>query len=438
MLAEIGMWILLSIVGLAGMLIGILLTLWLRRMPEVRQLRQQLDELRQRIDESQKTQATQEQIENVHRSLAETHDSIVRVSEGLLSLANFTQQTLYQQVTYQLQDAQSRLAQSLEAMHSLQEKLFEQSATDEHRHSKVITELQRAQEALKGVSTLLDQTSSQWDAGHRQLIGILSGLQQDLGIARETTRNIADQVRLLTVIKQTVEGIEKNVGELTAMLLGRRSGQAGERMVEKLLSFIPNEWLERDISLGRGRVEFALKMPGGYLVPLDSKFVAPEITSRLIPDNGSDERQQQQAIQQINEMVRRRAQEIAERYLVDERSLGFGIAAVPDAAYDACKSAIQTSAQRHQIVVVPYSLLLPYTLSLYLIAQRLGIAQITEKERAMITAQTALQQAKTHLENMSREITSVANLREKALTQVETALKLLAAPSVNEQIDLPA
>lgn len=427
MLAEMGMWILLGIVGLAGMLIGVLLTLWLRRIPEARRLQQQLDELRQRIDESQRTAVTQEQIENVRRNLTETHDSIVRVTEGLQSLASFTQQTLHPQVTYQLQDAQNRLAQSLEAMRGLQEKLSAQSATDEHRHSRLIAELQRAQEALKSVWALLDQISTQWNAGHQQLISSLIGLQKDLGSAREITRNIADQVRLLATMEEAIRRIDTSVGELTAMLLGRRSGQAGERVVERLLSPIPDDWLERDISLGRGRVEFALKMPGGYLVPLDSKFVAPEITSRLTPDNEGDERQQQQAIQQINELVKKRAQEIAERYLVDERSLGFGIAAVPDAAYDACKSAIQTSAQRHQIVIVPYSLLLPYTLSLYLIAQRLGITQMNEKERVIATAQTALQQAKTHLENMDREITSVFNLRKRALERVEEALFYLAS-----------
>jgi DNA anti-recombination protein RmuC len=432
MLEEVGIWILFGIVALAGMLIGILLTLWLRRLPEAKQLQRQLEELQRRIDEGQKSAATQEQVEGVRKSLAETHEGIVRVSEGLQSLYNFAQQTLHPQVISQLQDAQYRLTQSLEAMRSVQDKLSEQSSVDEHRHGQIVERLQRVQETLEVVRTLIDQISNQWNNGHQELVGKLSGLQQDLGIARETIQSIANQVNILTTMGKAVDRIEANIGELTSMLLGRRSGQAGERMVEKLLSPVPDDWLERDISLGKGKVEFALKMPGGYLVPLDSKFVGPEITSRLTLDDGGDDKQQQQAIQQINELVRRRAQEIAERYLVDERALGFGIAAVPDAAYEACKGAIQTSAQRHQIVIVPYSLLLPYTLSLYLIAQRLGITQMTEKEKAIATAQTALQQAKTHLENMDREITSVSNLRRRALERLEEALFYLASSSREE------
>jgi biopolymer transport protein ExbB/TolQ len=94
MLEEVGIWILFGIVALAGMLIGILLTLWLRRLPEAKQLQRQLEELQRRIDEGQKSAATQEQVEGVRKSLAETHEGIVRVSEGLQSLSNFAQQTL--------------------------------------------------------------------------------------------------------------------------------------------------------------------------------------------------------------------------------------------------------------------------------------------------------------------------------------------------------
>jgi uncharacterized membrane-anchored protein YhcB (DUF1043 family) len=350
---EISAWVIVWIAALVGMVIGVFLTLWLRRLPEAQQLKQQLDELRQRIDEGQKTLATQEQIDRIRENLSKTHESIVRVSEGIQSLANFAQQTLHPEVTHQLQDVQKNLAQSLADIRNVQEGL--------------------------------------------------------------------SQVHILTSMEKALGHIEASIGELTTTLLGRRSGQVGERIVETSLIPLLGDWIEQDVRLGGGTVEFALKLPGGYLVPLDSKFVSPEIT-RLAHDTGSDERQQQQARQQINDLVKKRAQEIA-NYLVDERTVGFGIAAVPDAAYAACQRAIQTSAQRHQIVIVPYSLLLPYTLSLYLIAQRLGITQMTEKEKAIATAQTALQQAKTHLENMGKGITTVANLREKALKQVENALE---------------
>jgi DNA anti-recombination protein RmuC len=285
--------------------------------------------------------------------------------------------------------------------------------------SKTHESIVRVSEGIQSLANFAQQTL------HPEVTHQLQDVQKNLAQSLADIRNVQEglsQVHILTSMEKAVEHIKESIEDLTTTLLGRRSGQVGERIVETSLIPLLGDWIEQNVRLGEGTVEFALKLPGGYLVPLDSKFVSPEITRRLAHDTGSDERQQQQARQQINDLVKRRAQEIA-NYLVDERTVGFGIAAVPDAAYEACKRAIQTVAQRHQIVIVPYSLLLPYTMSLYLMAQRLGIIQMSEKERAIGTAQTALREAKRHLENMEKEITTVANLREKALKQVEKALE---------------
>lgn len=229
-------------------------------------------------------------------------------------------------------------------------------------------------------------------------------------------RSVGD---LTAPMKEAVKRIDKGVEDLTTTLLGRRSGEVGERIVEESLGHIPTDWLERNVALGKGTVEFALKLPGGWLVPLDSKFVVPETTRDLVADSKGDDGQR------TNEIVKNfknRVREIAE-YLGDERTLGFGIAAVPDSVYTVCKSAIPTSAQRHQIVIVPYSLLLPYTLSLYLMAQRLNIAEKVGKTASEIGAiRTALERAEEHLKNMRNEITSADTLRDKALKQLREAL----------------
>lgn len=211
-------------------------------------------------------------------------------------------------------------------------------------------------------------------------------------------------------------------------MTGRRSGQAGEQIVGELLRAIPDDWLERNVRLGSGVVEFAIKMPGGCFIPLDSKFVRPELVEQLEGDENSEERRQnlQNLLRQMRDDVKNKAREVAERYLADSRVLGFGIAAVPDSIYDLCRDAIKVAAQQHKIVVVPYSLLLPFVLSLYLMAQRLGISRLGETEQKIGTAQTALEQAKRALENMAREITSVSNQRQQALQHLERAFNLLS------------
>jgi hypothetical protein len=73
-----------------------------------------------------------------------------------------------------------------------------------------------------------------------------------------------------------------------------------------------------------------------------------------------------------------------------------------------CRSAIREVASEHQVVVVPYSLLVPFVLSLYLIAQRLGISvRSTDTPQLIGSARDALRQARVLLENMEKEINTV-------------------------------
>ncbi|MCS7266286.1 MAG: hypothetical protein NZ805_15820, partial [Armatimonadetes bacterium] len=134
----------------------------------------------------------------------------------------------------------------------------------------------------------------------------------------------------------------------------------------------------------------------------------------------------QEVLKQVKKEVEQKAKEVAQKYLSHEKVLGFGIAAVPDSVYDLCLDAVKASAQNHRIVVVPYSLLLPFTLSLYLMAQRLGISRLGVTEQTLWTMQTALKQAKRTLESMAKEIVSVSNQRQQTLQQVEQALVLLS------------
>jgi DNA recombination protein RmuC len=203
-------------------------------------------------------------------------------------------------------------------------------------------------------------------------------------------------------------------------LLGRKSGVVGERLVEELLRPIPESWVERNVKVGDGEVEFAIKMPGNRFIPLDSKFVAPDLVAQL-EGNSENEEKQKQLEKEVNRQMEQRLREVS-KYLKDERMLGFAIAAVPDSVYSICRSAIKKSAERN-IVVVPYTLLLPFVLSLYMMAQKLGISRIGDTEQAICTAKTALEEAKKELENMAKEVRAISNQREKALKSVEYAIR---------------
>jgi DNA anti-recombination protein RmuC len=372
----------LAVGGFFGFVLGIIIGAWMRKTSGVERLAEMVTHLQQRLDEWQKTTATQQQVEKVQSDLSGAQQTWAQIDRSLLSLADFTQKNL--------QIALNGLSQVQQALQDAHQSL---AASGEQRHQQLMSTLQMASNMLASSETLL-------------------------GEVKENVQRINKQVEILTVLQQTAERVEENINKVVAILTGRRSGQAGEQVVSELLNAVPDDWLERKIKLGSGEVEFAIKMPGGYLIPLDSKFVSPELITQSESDGGEQMRRR------VRDEVRRRAQEVA-KYLTDQRVLGFGIAAVPDSVYDLCRDAVKAAAQSHRIVVVPYSLLLPFVLSLYLMAQHLGISQLRKTDQAIGTAFTALEQARSALEKMTKEINSVSNLQQTALKQVIEAINSL-------------
>jgi len=320
------------------------------------------------------------------------------------------------------------IEQLIETVSELQQRLdeWQQKLATQQQVDRVQNDLFNAQQTLsqidRSLQILINFTQNNFQPQVSQQLqdaaNKLGQVQQALQDAQQTLTTVS----ILSVLKETTERIESNINQVTRILTGRKSGKAGENIVGELLNIVPQDWIERNISIGKGQVEFAIKISGGYLIPLDSKFVAPELAAQL--ENETSGKQQQQLLEEVKRKLRERAREIS-KYLTDSKVLGFGIAAVPDSVYDLCREAVKTVAQNHSIVIVPYSLLLPFVLSLYLMAQRLGISRLGETDQVIGTAIIALDQAKRELENMSKEITTVNNQKERALERIEKTLNSL-------------
>jgi DNA anti-recombination protein RmuC len=179
-------------------------------------------------------------------------------------------------------------------------------------------------------------------------------------VIRQIEQALAGLVRLeekLQSASGTLNAINQTINQ---KLGGTEKGRVGEEIVRKQLnSLIAFGCVEQNVSLGKGKVEFAVKLPGNYYVPLDSKFVDPKSD----PEN--------------------RAKEIT-KYIDDPRTLGFGIMVVPDEAHESVLSNIGKMAQKHRVVVVPYTLVESFVLSLYLIAERLALSAHPIKNRSEI------------------------------------------------------
>jgi hypothetical protein len=133
------------------------------------------------------------------------------------------------------------------------------------------------------------------------------------------------------------------------------------------------------------------------------------------------------------------------KYLDAERTLGLGLLAVPDAVYAAAPEA-HGEGYRAGVVVVPYSLALPYVLALYRLTLRLGCAvdtsQLADHVRAL--GETLRRMDEEVEGRLSRGLVLVENgrdaLRERLGEARRTTTRLLEAAESEgtEPPELPA
>ncbi len=150
---------------------------------------------------------------------------------------------------------------------------------------------------------------------------------------------------------------------LESIIAGSSSrGAAGERILEEALRHLPPEMLQRNVWVGGKVVELALRLPGGKLLPMDSKWVSSPALE-LLADPGLDANRRAQLNATVEREVERRVREVSQ-YIDPATTTPFALAVIPDAAYDVCRSAIVTAHARH-VMVVGYAMALPYLLTLY-------------------------------------------------------------------------
>ncbi len=213
-----------------------------------------------------------------------------------------------------------------------------------------------------------------------------------------------DLVKLYTA-EELGRLISEEVKKISAILVGRRSGQAGERAVEEILSRFPPGIIARNVRFSNGVVEFALRLKGERFIPIDSKLSSPEILgkSELTPD---DERE-------ILRRTKERAKEIT-NYLKDERSAGFALMVIPDGLYDYLKLRIFFELEREGIIPVPYQAL-PQTLMMVLtLWERFFFSLDRERLKEVLPVlEKSLSSLERDLEQAKTELKSASNLLER-------------------------
>lgn len=204
---------------------------------------------------------------------------------------------------------------------------------------------------------------------------------------------------------ETHAGIQR----LERVLTGSAArGAAGENIVEQSLRNLPDELVERDFWVNGKVVEFALRLPGGKKLAIDSKWSSAGVLEALDAPN-LEASEAARLTNQLEKEVERKVREVAQ-YLDHSTTAAFAIAAVPDAVYAVCRK-VFAFAQARNVVIVSYSLTLPYLLSLYQMHLQFGRNLDTGNlESALLEIDRYLNEIDSSLENkLQRALTMIQN-----------------------------
>jgi DNA recombination protein RmuC len=285
-----------------------------------------------------------------------------------------------------------------------------------------LARLSRAQEELR------EDLRRQHQAADVQLAESTSELRGELGAAR---RALAEMRAFGDAWSRDIARAGESLRRLEAVFAGSASrGAAGENALSQMLGQLPPDLLECDVSFGSRVVEYALRLPGGRLLPVDSKWSSAASLERLSRADTPEERRRLR--EQASRELKQRARELA-RYLDPRRTLGLAVLAAPDALAEATR-AVHAELLRDGVAVVPYSLVLPYLLTVYRLATRLApavdfeplVQRVVELERSLAGLEEEVEG------RHSRALVQLLNSREVLRDRISEARRAAAGLSRSE------
>jgi DNA recombination protein RmuC len=221
----------------------------------------------------------------------------------------------------------------------------------------LVTNLLRQAEAQ---ASGLSEMRSQLAAGGQSQDASTSELRERLA---QTHASMEGFRSALTARQQVEDEARRSLRRLESIIAGSSTrGAAGENILEEAIRHLPAEMLQRNAWVGGKVVEFALRLPGGKLLPIDSKWTSTQSLEALAAPE-VDAARRSQLVAQVEREVEKRIREVSQ-YIDPACTTPWALAAVPDAAYSICRGAF-AEAHRRNVIIVGYSMALPYLLAIY-------------------------------------------------------------------------
>lgn len=181
-------------------------------------------------------------------------------------------------------------------------------------------------------------------------------LQENLKEMGQKTKELVEEISKRKEVERNYFEMIKNMYEVISG--GTLKGGAGEEVLREVFQKLPPDMVEKNFKIGGKIVEFALVLPNGKRVPIDSKWPAEYLILDL--NKETDFRKRKEIVERIEDEVIKRAREV-QKYIEPSVTFSQAICTIPDAVYNVCRSA-HLEAKRMNVLLVPYSLALPFIL----------------------------------------------------------------------------
>lgn len=163
--------------------------------------------------------------------------------------------------------------------------------------------------------------------------------------------------------KSQEENLQKAVKGIEAVIVGGSTrGGSGENVLAEAFQKFPAEMLETNFKVGGKPVEYALVLSNERRLPIDSKWAGTDLLDQL--DQATDAEVRRKLAARVEEAALKKAAEV-EKYIDPRFTVNLAVAAVPDAVFFCCRRAHIQAFRDNRVLLMPYSLTIPYLLALY-------------------------------------------------------------------------
>ena len=246
---------------------------------------------------------------------------------------------------------------------------------------------------------------------------------------RDLDKAVERQETKLSDLSLEIQSFQDPLGKLNRYLSGGAlAGTFGEWALDAIIKdiFHPNQFIENaEVISGSGkRVEFAIKLPEGLLLPIDEKFPSGLYDNYLSAVDSSNSQSIKTAIDAIRRHVINDANDINSKYIQSGITIELGIMFIPSESLMQLIDSI--SDIREQIFRDSRVLIMgPNSLAAYLISVHMGFRTLAINEKAS-EIMKEFGKLKKEFENFS---SSTAELQKKA----DAMLKVINEHSSRER-----